>query len=103
MPECVSCKREYQVASGGKPASRLCPACLQAKLRGTWKRQMRYYGLSIIAGLLILIYVYLAVKGHGGGMGQGMQALMALGGLGLMGGLFGLALAVFFHLWHRKK
>ena len=67
---------------------------------------MRIYSMAMAVGLGMLVYAYFQFKGH---QFHGLQevpatvlGVMVLGGLGVMGGLFGLALAVFFHLWHSK-
>ncbi len=104
MTICLSCQKEF-VSTTGKP-QKLCLVCRKDRLARTWKKQMRIYGMAILAGLAMLVYVYVQFKGH---QFQGLQGvpvsllgMMVLGGLGVMGGLFGFALAIFFHLWHRK-
>lgn len=103
MRVCSSCQREFDETSGAG-TSRLCPSCRRDRLVNTWKRQMRNYGVSMMVGLAVLGYVFLSLKGHPHtAMTPLLKALMAVGGLFLMGGLFGFSLALFFHFWHRKK
>ncbi|MFQ5344678.1 MAG: hypothetical protein ACE5DZ_01810 [Mariprofundus sp.] len=85
-----------------------CHACVQEQVAGTWKRQIRIYTAAIITGSLLLAMAIYQARNlpHAEGL-NGMPVYIldeaALGGLGLLGGLFGLALAVFFNIWHRKK
>ena len=103
MHTCSECGRSYSVR--GSDAG-LCPDCLRKRLSRTWGRQMRFYGTSCLLGLVLLVYVVWQARTHQQAMGEHSMlwaGLAALGGLALLGGLFGLALAVFFHYWHRRK
>ena len=87
---------------------KVCQACLQKKITATWKRQMRFYVSASVLGAVLLVFAIYQARSlpHAEGM-SGMPLYIleeaALGGLGLLGGLFGLALAVFFNIWHKKK
>jgi len=103
MNTCMSCDAEF-AASGNNV--RLCPACRRQVLEQTWKRQMRVYSLSMLVGLALVVYAFLQFKTGGFTMSEAPISVfvaLALGGLGLMGGLFGFSLALFFSMWHKKK
>jgi len=66
---------------------------------------MRTYSIIIVLGVALLIYSYFQFSGHHYHIDDAplhLKLATLLGGLGLMGGLFGLGLAVLFHLWHGK-
>ncbi|MDX8407783.1 MAG: hypothetical protein R8L58_05305, partial [Mariprofundaceae bacterium] len=76
------------------------------RLEMTWKRQMRMYGGLMLVGLILVIVDYIEFKELHASLTEAPPLLLAifvLGGLGLMGGLFGFALALFFSLWHKKR
>jgi len=100
MSLCSACGVEL---SGEK---KMCKPCREYLIYRTWKRQMITYSVVIVLGLLMLVYAYHQFTEHHYLLSSAPPMLMAttiLGGLGLMGGLFGLALAVFFSLWHGKS
>jgi len=105
MTVCLSCHKEF--ASTAEKPQKFCLPCRREKLERTWKKQMRVYSMVMIAGLGMLVYAYVQLQGqkfHGlQDVSSPVLGMVVLGGLGLMGGLFGLALAVFFHLWHAKS
>ncbi|HKI61077.1 MAG TPA: hypothetical protein VKA31_02180 [Mariprofundaceae bacterium] len=99
----MSCDAKF-TASGDN--IRLCPACRRQKLEQTWKRQMRTYSISMLVGLALVVYAFLQFKAGAFTMNEApitVFVALALGGLGLMGGLFGFSLALFFSMWHKKK
>ncbi|MDX8392935.1 MAG: hypothetical protein R8K53_10300 [Mariprofundaceae bacterium] len=66
---------------------------------------MRVYTIVMLLGLGMVIYAYFQFTANHHGAGEVSlldRWVMILGGLGLMGGLFGFSIAVFFHLWHGK-
>ncbi len=90
---CATCGREHREEGID------CAPC--AHRRGTWKRQMRFYALAMLAGVIVLAlaqWLYAGVEGAE----RSRYLLSALGGLGILGGLFGFGVALFFHLWHRR-
>lgn len=66
---------------------------------------MRRSGYAMVAGLLLLIYALPALRHlpHDAPLPPWLMGLAVLGGLGLLGGLFSLVLALFFHMWHKSK
>jgi len=102
MGQCSSCGMETE------NNKKICSSCLQQRLDGTWKRQMRNYSLLAGIGMVLMVYSIYQVRHmpHSSGMSDMPLSIIgeaALGGLGLLGGLFGLTLATFFCLWHKKK
>ncbi|PIO89790.1 MAG: hypothetical protein CO017_01855 [Zetaproteobacteria bacterium CG_4_8_14_3_um_filter_59_5] len=100
MGVCLYCGQETVDA---KKACQPCRESLAAKI---WKRQMRTYGIFIALGMLMLVYAYFQFTSHHYNIGDApllLKLATVLGGLGLMGGLFGLALAVFFNIWHGRS
>ncbi len=100
MTVCSSCSVEIQ------GEEKVCKSCVQDKITATWKRQMRTYGIVAAFGTVVLLYDIAQVRAlpHGtAGIPAYLMAATAVGGLAVMGGLFGLALAAFFNAWHKKK
>jgi len=100
MSVCSSCGQEV---SGEK---KLCTPCREQLISKTWKHQMLTYSAIAALGLAMVVYSYFQFTDHDYLISQAPPRLLIttiLGGLGLMGGLFGLALALFFSLWHRKS
>ncbi len=96
--KCTDCGNllENEAADGG-----VCGRCAKlARMRGTWRRQMWFYAGMMLAGA-VLIALAQSLYGHAEGGERAHFLMAALGGFGVLGGLFGLGLAVFFHLWHR--
>ncbi|MDQ6951611.1 MAG: hypothetical protein Q9M26_08100 [Mariprofundales bacterium] len=71
------------------------------RLQGTWKRQIRFYSVSMILGLLLLVWCvsHLRAADHAQ---PWLMVLSVLSGLALFGGLFGFGLALFFNMWHKQ-
>ncbi len=64
-----------------------------------WKRMMMRYGILMLVGIvLFIIMVPLIHQTHD----TWMLAIMLLAGLATFAGLFGMAVSLFFHLWHGK-
>jgi H+/Cl- antiporter ClcA len=100
MGVCSSCGQEV---SGEK---KLCTPCREQLISKTWKRQMLTYSVIVALGLAMVVYSYFQFTDHHYLISEAPPRLLIttiLGGLGLMGGLFGLALALFFSIWHRKS
>jgi len=64
-----------------------------------WKRLMLRYSILMVLGLIVTIVIIPYVK-------EGSEAwnmsILLLSGLAIFGGFFGLAVSLFFHLWHGK-
>jgi len=62
---------------------------------------MKFYGVAVAVGMVLLI---IAVPQLAGATKTSppMLLMAIVGGFGVLGGLFGLVLAAFFHLWHHK-
>ncbi len=100
MTNCSSCGVETH------DNKKVCKPCIQNKIEATWKRQIRIYSIIALFGAILLMYDISEVRAlpHGAdGIPVYLIGAGALGGLAVLGGLFGLALAVFFNVWHRKK
>jgi len=100
MNQCTYCGMEIPE---GKKA---CQPCRDNLISKVWKRQIRAYGLFIALGLALLVYAWFQFAGHHYTISDAplvLKAATVMGGLGLMGGSFGLMLAVFFHLWHGRS
>ncbi len=104
MKTCPDCGAEFSTSVEKK--SRFCPDCGKQRIEKTWKRQMRVYGMLILGGMALILIDYMQFKGGDVAIQQASPLLLAslvLGGLGLMGGLFGFSLALFFSMWHKKR
>jgi len=64
-----------------------------------WKRMMMRYSIVMVLGIIVTVLIIPYVR-------EGAEAwnmsILLLGGLGIFGGFFGLAVSLFFHLWHGK-
>jgi len=102
MPVCSTCGAEFENKS--KPFKH-CVSCRKVRLEKGWKKQMRFYGLIMAAGVLLLAYAIPEFRGQHYSLNdapQGLLLSMVAGGLAVLGGMFGFALAIFFHIWHGK-
>jgi len=100
MAVCSSCQVEVP------EKKKLCGSCFNDRIHATWKRQIRNYGVVIMLGVLLLMFDIVEVRALPHGVSEMPSYLMgtvAIGGLAVTGGLFGVALALFFSVWHKKK
>jgi len=64
-----------------------------------WKRMMMRYGIIMLVGIIILAIMIPMIQGT---HTTWMLGFMLLGGLATFAGCFGIAVSLFFHLWHGK-
>ncbi len=81
-----------------------CRACCYAKAVKTWQRQIRVYGVVVLIGIALFGFAIMQIRSSGSEqISPLLRILSVAGGLATLGGLFGLALAIFFQLWHKKR
>lgn len=101
MSICLNCGAEFEGEVG------LCAACRKTdalhRAKGAWKKQMKFYGVLMAIGLAIIAYAFPQLQASHGEASRQLYMISALGGLFLLGGLFGFSLAIFFHLWHGHR
>lgn len=99
MSQCSQCGQDVP------DNKKICKPCHEDLSSRIWKRQMGVYSALIVLGLGVLVFDYFQFSMHHYHIENAplhLKVATLLGGLGLMGGLFGLALAVFFHIVHGK-
>lgn len=104
MSVCKACGGEFE--NSGEKQFQECVSCRRKKLKLGWKRQMRFYGILIAVGVALLAYVIPEFRSNHYSLADSPVSLLGgivLGGLGLLGGLFGFSLALFFHYWHGRS
>ncbi len=86
-----------------------CPACgadlLASRASKTWLRQIKVYIAVVMAGIMMLALTMprLMHTAHDAAPDTVLVAIAIAGGLATLGGLFGLAIAIFFYyLWKKK-
>lgn len=67
-----------------------------------WLRMIKRYVVSIVAGLIILYFVFPALYADSETLPPPLLVASIAGGLMFLGGLFGLALSTFFYYLHKK-
>jgi len=65
-----------------------------------WIRMMKRYAILMAGGLFVLVYIFPQLH-EGASVPMLIGALLS--GLATFGGAFGIAVSLFFHLWHQKK
>jgi len=64
-----------------------------------WMRMMKRYAIGMCVGIAILVYIFPQLHAEVSKITL-IEAL--LGGVFSFGGAFGIAVSLFFHLWHRN-
>jgi len=64
-----------------------------------WMRMMRRYAIAMCVGIAILGYVFPQLHTE---ISKMVLIETLLGGLFTFAGAFGIAVSLFFHLWHKK-
>jgi hypothetical protein len=72
--------------------------------RAIWKTMIRRYAIISAIGLVACIYFFrhLYTLSAGQAVPSWVVIGASIGGLMMLGGLFGMALSLFFHLWHKE-
>ena len=78
------------------------PEEAQAKVNDDtmWMRMMKRYAIAMCVGIAMLIYVFPQLYA---GVSRLVLAEALLAGLFTFAGGFGIAVSLFFHLWHKKE
>jgi len=66
---------------------------------GMWMRHLKRYAIAMCVGIAMLAYIFPQLHT---GVSQLALAEALLGGVFTFGGGFGIAVSLFFHLWHKK-
>jgi len=64
-----------------------------------WMRHLKRYAIAMCVGIAMLAYIFPQLHT---GVSQLVLAEALLGGVFTFGGGFGIAVSLFFHLWHKK-
>lgn len=64
-----------------------------------WMRMMKRYAIAMCIGIAILAYTFPQLHTEAS---KAILIETLLGGLFTFGGAFGIAVSLFFHLWHKK-
>lgn len=72
--------------------------------KAIWKTMIRRYAIISTIGLIACIYFFnhLASLSAGHAIPSWVVIGAVIGGLMMLGGLFGMALSLFFHMWHKE-
>ena len=69
-----------------------------------WMRQMKVSSYAVLAGIVVLAYCIPKLRhSEAAALPHGLMILSVIGGVAVLGGLFSCALALLFHLWHKKS
>jgi hypothetical protein len=66
-----------------------------------WMKMLYRYGAAMLIGMGMLAYLF--VDAHHSNVPKYEIAAILFAGLLTFGGAFGIAVSLFFHLWHRKE
>ncbi len=64
-----------------------------------WMRHLKRYAIVMCVGIAMLAYIFPQLHA---GISKLMLVEVLLGGVFVFGGGFGIAVSLFFHLWHKK-
>ncbi|MDX8398215.1 MAG: hypothetical protein R8K49_07855 [Mariprofundaceae bacterium] len=70
-----------------------------SKAPSVWMRMIYRYSAALVLGIALLAYIFPQL--HEGASKLQMIGVL-LGGVLCFGGGFGIAVSLFFHLWHKK-
>ncbi|MDQ6955713.1 MAG: hypothetical protein Q9M21_00810 [Mariprofundaceae bacterium] len=64
-----------------------------------WMRHMKRYAIAMCVGIAVLAYIFPQLHA---GTSKLILVEALMGGVFTFGGAFGIAVSLFFHLWHKK-
>ena len=64
-----------------------------------WMRHLKRYAIVMCIGIAVLSYIFPQLHTE---VSKPILVEVLLGGLFTFGGAFGIAVSLFFHLWHKK-